>query len=101
MRVKTEVLRGKPILVEGRELVPVVRRTVGVMRQATSGKHHLSGRGGGFVHLHPVGFVERADGDERFIPIPDKTRQALKGLLAAAIVIPALLSVAARLSRRK
>jgi hypothetical protein len=101
MKVKSEIVRGKSISVGGRELVPVVRRTVGILHQATISEHQLDGRGGGFVHLHPVGFVEQAEGGESFTPIPDKTWQALKGILAAAIVVPALLSLATRLSRRK
>ena len=101
MKVKSEVVRGKPISVEGREIVPVVRRTVGRLQQATIGKHNVEGRGGGFVHLHPVGFVERANGNERFTPIPDKTRLSLIGMLAAALVIPALLSLVTRLARQK
>ncbi|HEC33740.1 MAG TPA: hypothetical protein ENI37_03365 [Chloroflexi bacterium] len=100
MEVQTEVARGRPLKVGDRTLVPVVRRTTGVWRQATIGTHHLASRGGGFVCLQPVGLIEQQGEGERFIPIPDKTRQALWGFLATALVVPLLLTLAARLTRR-
>jgi len=99
MKVQTEVLHGRPLKAEGRELVPVVRRTTGMWRQATIGSG-LTARGGGFVHLHPLGVVERQGDEERFIPIPDKTGEALLGLLAMALAVPPLLLLASRLARR-
>jgi len=69
-------------------------------RQATVGSHHLSARGGGFVRLRPLGLVERRGEEEHFIPIPDTTGQAMRGMLVAAVVIPLLLILAARLTRR-
>lgn len=100
MRVQSEVVRGRPIAVAGRQLVPVVRRTVGEWRQAVIGTRAVTARGGGLVRLRPLGFVERCGGQERLISIPDRTRQALQGMAAAAIIVPLLLMLAVRLSRR-
>lgn len=100
MRVTTEVISGKPLKVGDRDLIPVVRRTVGVWRQATIGTRHNSAQGMAFVRLQPLGMLERRGEEERFIPIPDRTRQMLGGLLAAAVVIPLLLTLAVRLARK-
>ncbi len=100
MKVRTEIVRGRPIQVEGRTLVPVVRQTTGSWQQATIGNHRLAGRGGGFVHLHPLGVVEQKGEEERFIPIPDVTARMLVGLFLAAVVVPLLLVIGLRLLRR-
>ena len=45
--VVTEVVEGEPIHIEGRELVPVVRVTSRVQRQAFVGTDGLAGQGAG------------------------------------------------------
>ncbi len=99
MKVQTEVVQGRPLDVEGRHLVPVARRTSGIRRRATISTG-VTGRGGGFVHLRPIGVVEQQGEEQSFIPIPDQTAQALWGMLAAAVIVPLLLILAARLARR-
>lgn len=100
MNVQTNVVRGRRLEVEGRDLVPVAQETIGVWRKATIGSDHLSARGGGFVRVRPLGLVERQGEEERFFPIPDRTGHMLRGLLLAAVVVPLLLILAARLARR-
>ena len=95
-----EIVRGEPIRVGERELVPVVRVTTRARRQAFVGSDRLAGRGWSFVSLRPVAIVERSEMGERHIPIPDRTTQMLGGLLLAAFVIPLLLAVAVRLARK-
>lgn len=85
--------------VEGRRLIPVARRTTALWRKALVG-NHVAAYGGGFVHLRPMGLVEQRGDEERFIPVRDPTRQALLGLLAAAVVVPLLLILAVRMTRR-
>ena len=96
----TEIVEGKPICVGARELVPLVRVTGRVRRQAFLGSDGVGAQGWGFVRMRPVAILERVEGDERRIPIEDKTAQSLGGLLLAALVIPLLLALAVRLVRR-
>ena len=86
MEIETEVVRGRPIRAEGRRLVPVARRTVGVWRRATIGRG-VSARGGSFVRIRPVGVMVREGEEERLVPIPDRTRQILRRFLAAAVLV--------------
>ena len=96
-----EIVEGKPIRVGGRELVPIVRVETGMYRRAFVGSDGLAGHGLGSVTMQPVAILERSDVGERRIAIPDRTAQLLGGLLLAGLVIPLLLSVAARLARGK
>lgn len=96
----SEVVEGEPICVEGRELVPVGRVTTYVRRQAFVGTDRLAGRGEGIVQLRPVAVLERSAAGERHIPIRDRTAQLLGGLLLAAFIMPLLLAVAVRLTRK-
>ena len=95
----TQVVEGTPIHVGEQELVPVVRVTARVRRRATVGADRLAGQGWGFVGLRPVAILERSPAGERRIPIPDRTAQALGGLLLAAFIVPLLVAVAVRLVR--
>jgi len=96
----SEIVEGKPIRVGEHELVPVVRVTAYARRRAFIGSDRLAGEGRGFVHMRAVAIVERNEAGERRIPIQDKTAQALSGLLLAAFIIPLLLAVAVRLTRK-
>ena len=98
--LKTHIVAGEPIQVGERELVPLVRVTTYARRQVRVGANDVAGQGQGFVHMRPVAILERSDRGERQIPIRDKTAQALSGLLLAAVIIPLLLMLAARLVRR-
>jgi hypothetical protein len=98
MTIKT--IEGRPIHVEGRELVPVVRVETDVRRRAFVGARGLAGEGTGFVHMRPVAILERGGAGERRIPVRDRTAQLLGGLLLAALVIPALMLLAERIARK-
>ncbi|MBN1179576.1 MAG: hypothetical protein JXD18_10205 [Anaerolineae bacterium] len=100
MEITTQVVRGKPIAVGERVLIPVARRTSGLRRRATISTTY-SAWGGGFVHVHPLGIVEKCGEQERHIAIPDVTSQAMLGILVTAIVVPLLLLLAARSARRR
>ena len=103
-----EIIEGQPIRVGARELVPLVRVTGRVRRQAFVGSDRVGAQGWGFVRMRPVAILERdealalsdAEGCERRIPIEDKTAQSLGRLLLAALVIPLLLALAVRLVRK-
>jgi uncharacterized spore protein YtfJ len=96
-----ETVEGRPIHVEGRELVPVVRVEADVRRRAFVGAGGLAGEGAGFVHVRPVAILERSAAGERRIPILDRTAQLLSGLLLAALVIPALMLLAELIARKR
>jgi hypothetical protein len=96
----TEMVEGEPIQIGERELVPLVRVTTYARRQARVGADDLAGLGWGFVQMRPVAVLERTDRGERRMPIRDKTAQAMSGLLLAAVIVPLLLMLAARLVRR-
>ncbi len=101
MDVRREIVRGEPIEVQGYRLVPVVRRLSGNWRQAKLGSGAVSGQGGGFVRLQPVGLTVRREGEEKYISIPDRTAQMMGGLLLAGLAVPLLLLLGVWLSRRR
>jgi hypothetical protein len=47
-----------------------------------------------------VAIIERSQGGERRIRIPDRTAQLIGGLSLAAFIIPLLLALAVRLMRK-
>jgi hypothetical protein len=66
----TEIVKGDPIQVGGRELVPVVRVTSRMRRRALVGSDGVSGGGWGFVHMRPVEILDyRSGGSEHHLRI--------------------------------
>jgi uncharacterized spore protein YtfJ len=98
--VASRIVAGEPIRVGERELVPVVRVTTYARRRAFVGSDRLAGQGAAFVSLRPVAIIERSQGGERRIRIPDRTAQLIGGLSLAAFIIPLLLALAVRLMRK-
>ena len=97
-----EMVQGEPIRVGERELVPVVRVRRYVQRQARVGSSaRVMGRGRALFDLRPVAVLERGPEGERRIPIHDRTRQLLGGLLLTALIVPLLLALAVHLTREK
>jgi len=92
----TETIEGEPIRIGERELVPLVRVTSRVRRRAFVGSDGVGAQGWGFVRMR----LERDGAGERRIPIEDKTAQVVGGLLLAAFIIPLLLALAVRLTRK-
>ena len=84
-----EEIAGDPIVLHGREFIPVVKRTSRVWRRVTFGTHRSEVRGGGLVWLQPAALIERRpNGEERRIAIPDPTRAALGGMLVSVLALP-------------
>jgi len=96
----THIVEGEPIQIGERELVPLVRVTTYARRQARVRAGNVAGQGWGFVQMHPVAILERNVRGERHLPIRDRTAQTMGGLLLAAVIVPLLLMLAARLMRR-
>jgi hypothetical protein len=96
----TEIVEGGAIRAGERELVPLVRVTTGVRRQAFVGADRVAGRGWGLARLRPVAILERSETGERRFPIRDRTAEVLGGFLLAAFVVWLLLAVAVRVARR-
>lgn len=94
------IVRGRPMRVGERELTPVVEVETHVQRRAFVGTGRLAGEGWGFVRMRPIAVVERTEGGERLITVPDRTAQWLGGLVLAALIIPFLLAVAVRVARK-
>jgi len=98
----TELVEGEPFCIGGRELVPLVRVTSRVRRQAHIGSSQLTGRGWGFVRMQPVALLDRSEAGDLGIPIQDKTTQILDRLFLIALIIPllaALVLLACKISR--
>ena len=93
-RVKT--VRGEPYSIDGHVLIPVARVISFGKASGTVGASQVSGRGGGFVWVKPLAVLEVTPTGEHRIPLYDSTAAAVRGMLAAALVV-AVLSGAIRL----
>lgn len=93
------VIAGDPIHLGARELVPLVGVTGFVRRRALVGTTRVGACGRGFVRLRPLGIVERRDGHQRQISIPDTTPRVLALLTLAAILVPLAVAVTVALAR--
>lgn len=84
-------VRGDPIEVAGRTLIPVVRVASFARGQATVGSRATGGGGGGFAWVTPVAVLESTPAGEpvgeRRIAVVDATASALKGMATAAAVV--------------
>jgi len=96
--VITGIIKGEPIRVGARELVPVVRVTRRVERRAYVGADGVAGQGRGFVRLHPVAVVERSTTGERRFALRDRTVHTLIGLFLIALLVPLLAMVIVRIA---
>lgn len=86
----TEIVEGKRIHLNERDLTPQARVTMHVQRRAFIGDDEVKGHGWGFFHIRPIAVIEHQGSDERHIPIRDETSQKLTSMLAAALVVPVL-----------
>jgi len=108
VRVKT--VQGKPIAIGEKEFTPVARVVSFVKRSGTVKERAVFGGGGGFVFIKPTVVIEASPQGfaleglspkgKRRIPVRDETRRALAGMLAAALALPILLELAARLLKQ-
>ncbi len=98
--VRTEVVEGRPISVDGRELVPLVRVTRGARRQAQLRGDEVSAQGYGFVRMRPVAVVETDDSVEKRHAIHDETKRVMAWLMLVTALIPLLAALLIYVARR-
>ncbi len=96
-RFERKLVRGEPITVGNRTLVPVARVTTFNL----SGDSNQGGGGISFTRIAPVAILERMGDEERRIPIPDMTANALGGMLLGAFVMWFMFMLAERIVESK
>jgi hypothetical protein len=96
----TEIVRGDPIQVGGRELVPLVRLTSRVRRRAFVGSDGVGGGGWGFVHMRPVAMLDRSRNGEQRLRVRSETASSIVWLPLAFLVVPVVAGLLMYLSRR-
>jgi uncharacterized spore protein YtfJ len=98
--VTVDKVRGEPIQVYGRVLIPVARIVSIVRRRGTIGTNQVSGGAGGYVYAKPVEVIEELDGDVRVLPIEDPTGTSLFQMAIIATLIPLFAGILVFLSRQ-
>lgn len=99
----TRVVEAQPILVEGRELVPLVRVTSRVQRRASLRSDRVRGQGFAFVDLRPVAVLDRGGNGQliqRRHEVRNETTRVMSRLALAVFLIPCLAKLLIYLSRR-
>lgn len=80
-------VEGRPIRVDGRELVPLVRVEKHVRRQASVGATRVTARGSAIVHMRPVAVRIPSRIGARPVLIRDETARAIRRLLLMAVFV--------------
>lgn len=83
----SRIVEGQPIEVQDRDLIPLVRVTGWVKRRASLRGDAVGAHGYGFVHVKPVGIVERDGTDECKHAIHDATMRILWALVLASLLV--------------
>ena len=96
----TELVEGRPISMDGRELVPLVRVTRWARRRAQLREDEVGGQGYGFIHMKPVGIVERDETAEWRHAICDETARAIRWLMLAALLMPLVTALFVAVARK-
>ena len=96
----SRVVEGRPIKVQDRELVPLVRVTSWVKRRASLRGDDVEAGGSGFVHMRPVEVVERSGTDEHRHAIRDRTRSAVRLVMLTVLLAPCLSMLLIHLAER-
>ena len=99
--IHRRIIRGEPIRVGQRKVVPEAQVISWLQRRATVGLHHSSGWGAGRVSIRPRALVERGPTGARRIPIRDETTRMLVGLAAGAVFVWFLAEIAVRLATNR
>lgn len=99
--IKQHTVRGEPIKIGNREIIPEAKLTWMMHRRATFGLQDSSGYGWAIVTIQPTAVVEQGPERARRIPIHNQTGQLLWGLLVGALALPFLMEWAVRLARPK
>ena len=95
--VTIKTIQGEPIVISEKELTPVARVVSFVKRSGTIREKTITGGGGGFVRIEPIAIMETSPAGTRRLSVHDETRRALAGMVAAALILPIILELAARL----
>jgi uncharacterized spore protein YtfJ len=98
---RIETVRGQPVHVGERTLIPVARIVSFGRARGTIGADRIGGWGAGFAWVTPVAVVEETPEGERCTPIADETAAALRGLLGAAVAITLFFTAVRWLVRRR
>jgi hypothetical protein len=96
----SRVVEGHPIEVQDRELIPLVRVTSWLKRRATLRGDEVEAQGYGFVHLRPVGLVERRADTQHRHRIRDETMHSLLALGLAFLLVPCAATLLIHFVRR-
>ncbi len=101
MGIHRRVIRGEPIRVGQKQIVPEAQVTWWMQHGATIGMASTFGSGGAIVSIRPRALIEQTPGGERRIPIQDRTIRLLAGLAAGAVFVLFLAQVAEQLGGRR
>lgn len=85
--VRAQTIRGEPVEVRGRTLVPVARVVSLGRARASIGTHRLEGHSWGATYVKPLAVLERTPRGERRIAVRDGTARALLAMYLAAVGI--------------
>ena len=88
-----DLVRGTPIAVDGRVLVPEARVTTLTLREATFGTRRTRVAGMQFSRVRPTALIERSLHGERTHRIEDVTGRALLALGIAVVAAPIVLNL--------
>lgn len=100
--IHRRIIRGEPIHVGHKEIVPEAQVTWWMKRRGTIGDHSISGWGASWISIRPTAVIERdpgLTGGQRRIPIHDGTLRLLLGLAAGAVFVVFLTQIAERLAK--
>lgn len=96
---RQQILRGEPIKVGERELIPEARLSWLVQRRATFGLDSGLAYSWVVARLTPTALIEQRHGRTRRIPVRNRTHTLLLGLAAGALLLPFLMEWAIRLAK--
>lgn len=95
-----ETVKGKPIQIEGQELIPLVRVRDRMQRGASVGATRVAGYGSVIVSMEPVAALHRSQRGEQRVLIRDETARAVRELLLVAAFIGCVGLTLVALARR-
>jgi len=99
--IHRRIIRGEPIRVGQKQIMPEAEVSWWVRRRAVIRMDGASGWGAGVVSIRPRALIERGPSGAGRIPIRDETARMLIGLAAGALFIWFLAEIAVRLATVK
>jgi uncharacterized spore protein YtfJ len=85
--VTVETVRGTPVSVSGRILIPVVRVVSAIGHQGTIREARVEGTGWHVSFVRPLQVIEERNGEVRIYPIRDVTSTVLRQMSVVALVL--------------